>query len=290
MTVTTAQPTVTPARRRSNRPFGVDWPVVRAVIARDLCAVRRSKAVVIPMMLVPLLLLVVIPLLVGLAARQVSSPNGTISFLDSLPAALAEPIAKLPPDQQLLTLVLGYFLAPLFLIVPLMVSAVLAADAFAGEKERHTMETLLHLPITDRDLFIAKFLTGFIPAVAVSWIGFAAFAVVANAVSWGIVDGLIVPNGLWLVVIFWVAPAVATLGLGIMVRVSARSRTTQEANQLGGAVILPLIFLAVGQATGLLLVDLSVALAIGAAIWVIGLLLVWRGATRFTRNRIAGHP
>ena len=47
----------------------------------------------------------------------------------------------------LLTLVLGFLLAPLFLIVPLMVSAVMAADAFAGEKERRTMETLLHLPI-----------------------------------------------------------------------------------------------------------------------------------------------
>ncbi len=274
--------------RRSSRIFGVDWYVVRAVIARDLRAVRRSKAVVIPMMLVPFLLLVVLPLVVGFAARQASTPTSTISFLDSLPAALADPIADLPPNEQLLTLVLGYLLAPLFLIVPLMVSAVLAADAFAGEKERHTMETLLHLPIGDRDLFIAKFLTGFIPAVGVSWIGFTAFAIVANGVSWGIVDGLIVPNGLWLVVIFWVAPAVATLGLGIMVRVSARSRTTQEANQLGGAVILPLIFLAVGQATGLLLVDLSVALAIGAGVWVVGLLLVWRGASKFTRDRIAG--
>ena len=43
-------------------------------------------------------------------------------------------------------LVNGYLLAPLFLIVPLMVSAVLAADAFAGEKERRTLESLLHLP------------------------------------------------------------------------------------------------------------------------------------------------
>ena len=43
-------------------------------------------------------------------------------------------------------LVNGYLLAPLFLIVPLMVSAVLAADAFAGEKERKTLESLLHLP------------------------------------------------------------------------------------------------------------------------------------------------
>jgi len=288
MTITSHPRPDSASARVPQRWIGVDWPVVRAVVARDLCAVRRSKAVVIPMMLVPFLLLVVVPFLVGMAARQASSPNGTISFIDSLPAALADPISGLPPDEQMLTLVLGYLLAPLFLIVPLMVSAVLAADTFAGEKERHTIETLLHLPIADRDLFIAKFLTGFLPAVAVSWLGFAAFAVVANGVSWGIVDGLIVPNGLWLVVIFWVAPAVATLGLGIMVRVSARSRTTQEANQLGGAVILPLIFVAVGQATGLLLVDMAIAVAIGAGVWVVGLLLVWRGATMFTRDRIAG--
>ena len=56
------------------------------------------------------------------------------------------PILELPKDEQLIVLVNGYLLAPLFLIVPLMVSAVLAADAFAGEKERKTLESLLHLP------------------------------------------------------------------------------------------------------------------------------------------------
>jgi ABC-2 type transport system permease protein len=96
-----------------------------------------------------------------------------------------------------------------------------------------------------------------------------------------------VPTSLWLVVIFWVAPAVACLGMGVMVRVSARARTAQEANQLGGAVILPLIFLAVGQSTGLLLVTLPVAIAIGAGIWVVALWLVVRGAQRFTRDRIS---
>ena len=53
-----------------------------------------------------------------------------------------------------------------------MVSAVLAADAFAGEKERRTLEGLLHLPISDRDLFLAKLLAAFLPAIAVSWVGF----------------------------------------------------------------------------------------------------------------------
>src|SRR3546814_14716139 len=79
---------------------------------------------------------------------------------------------------------------------------------------------------------------------------------------------IFVPTQLWGVMILWVAPAVATLGLAVMVRVSARTHTTQEANQLGGAVILPLIFLAVGQSTGLLLVTLPIAVGIGAVIWV----------------------
>ena len=184
-------------------------------------------------------------------------------------------------------LVNGYLLAPLFLIVPLMVSAVLAADAFAGEKERKTLEALLHLPIADRDLFVAKLLGAFVPAVVVSWIGFVAFAVIANTVAWPVMHRVFVPTRLWLVMIFWVAPAVAALGLGVMVRVSARARTTQEANQLGGAVILPLIFLAVGQSTGLLLVDLPIAFAVGAVLWVVAVILTVRGARRFTRDQLA---
>jgi ABC-2 type transport system permease protein len=181
----------------------------------------------------------------------------------------------------------GYLLAPLFLIVPLMVASVLAADALAGEKERRTLEGLLHLPISDRDLFYAKVTSAFVPAVAVSWIGFALFCVVANSVGWSVTHRLFLPTRLWAVVIFWVAPAVAALGMGIMVRVSARARSSQEANQLGGAVVLPLIFLAVGQSSGLLLVTLPLAVAIGAGIWLVALGLLARGAQRFTRDRVA---
>ena len=101
-------------------------------------------------------------------------------FLGRLPGDLAAPILELPEREQLVVLVNGYLLAPLFLIVPLMVSAVLAADAFAGEKERKTLEALLHLPISDRDLFLAKLLGAFVPAVVVSWLGFVCFAIVTN--------------------------------------------------------------------------------------------------------------
>jgi len=89
------------------------------------------------------------------------------------------------------------------------------------------------------------------------------------------------------VVILWIAPAVAATGLGIMVRVSARVRTSQEANQLGGAVILPLIFLAVGQSTGLLLVTPQIAIGVGVLLWAVALLLIRGGARKFTRNALA---
>ena len=53
------------------------------------------------------------------------------------------------------------------------------------------------------------------------------------------------------------ARRVALLALGLLVIVSSRARTTQEANQLGGAVILPLIFLAAAQASTLMLLPVA---------------------------------
>ena len=160
----------------------IDTNAIRAVMWKDLTAVRRSKAVVLPMLLVPLLLFVLLPASVGFAARAVTNVN-IDGFLGRLPGDVAAPIRELPEREQLVVLVNGYLLAPLFLIVPLMVSAVLAADAFAGEKERKTLESLLHLPMADRDLFVAKLLTAYVPAILVSWIGFVCFAIVSNSVA-----------------------------------------------------------------------------------------------------------
>ena len=265
--------------------MGVDWNAVRAVLRRDLGAVTRSKAVLLPMLLVPVLLLVLLPMSVGLAAN--GDRLDVDQFLTMLPGRLAAPIVDLPERERLVVLVLGYLVAPLFLIVPLMVSAVLAGDAFAGEKERKTLETLLHLPVRDRDLYIGKLLVGFLPSVAVSWIGFLLFCIVSNASAWPVMHRAFIPTKLWMIVIFWMAPGVAAVGLGIMVRVSVRVNNTQEAQQLGGAVVLPLVILAVGQTTGILLAGPAVAISVGAVIWAIAIWLNVRGARAFTRDRMA---
>ena len=256
--------TTTSSRGAPSAPNRIDWGAVRSIMRRDLMAVRRSTAVVLPMLLVPLVMLVLLPASVGLAAN-----GGSLDptrFLEMVPSTLAEPVSRYPVNEQVVILVLGYLVAPLFLIVPLMVSAVLAGDAFAGEKERKTLETVLHLPVRDRDLYIAKLLVGFVPSVAVSWIGFVLFCIVANASAWPVMERLFLPTQLWAVMILWIAPAVAAVGLGIMVRVSVRVNNTQEAQQLGGAVVLPLVVLAVGQTTALMLAVLLGMILLAATI------------------------
>jgi hypothetical protein len=85
----------------------------------------------------------------------------------------------------------------------------------------------------------------------------------------------------------WIAPAVALLALSLLVLVSSRARTTQEANQLGGAVILPLIFVAAGQVGPALLAPVPVVVAMGAVVWLMAALLLRVGSRRFTRDRLA---
>jgi ABC-2 type transport system permease protein len=264
-----------------------NWSAIRTVVRKDLTAVRRSKAIVLPMILVPIVLIAVLPLLLGLIARNAPSEQVQNALNSTIVDDLARPISTLPEDEQMVVLTLGYLLPPLLLVIPLMVSAVLAADAFAGEKERRTLESLLHLPIGDRDLFLAKVLGAFLPAVAITWLGAVLYAVISNAVAWPNTGRFFLPFSQWAAMILWVAPAVALLALGLLVAVSSRARTTQEANQLGGAVILPLIFVGATQASALLLLPWWGVMAAGLLIWGVAFGLLAFNAHRFTRDRLA---
>lgn len=263
----------------------VDRKVVRALVTHDLTAVRRTPGLIVPIAALPMVLLVAMPLAIAVAARN---PELEVTrYVELVPGRLSTVVESYPEDERLVILVLGYVMAPLFLIVPLMVSAVLAADSFAGERDRGTLETMLHTPVRERELYVAKLLAAFVPALAVAWVGFALFAVVANLSAWGILGRAFLPTARWLVLVGWIAPASAALGLGLMVRLSIRARSAQEAQQLGSAVVLPIMVVAVAQASYLLLYPLLASVVTGAVVWAIALALNAHGASRFTRDQMA---
>lgn len=258
-----------------------------AIARRDLVLVRQSKAVTIPLIVVPLVMVVALPLLITLLARfggEAALASADVdALLQRMPPALMERLLPLEPAQQVIVLLLGYMFAPMFLILPLMVSSVIAADTFAGEKERKTLEALLYTPTTDRELYVAKLLAPWAAALATTAIGMLVYTLVVNLIGWPALGRVFFPNLTWVVLVLWVAPAAAGLGLGAMVLVSSRTSTFQEAYQLGSVVVLPVVAILIGQFAGVITFDRGFALALGLALWLIVAVVLWYGIRGFRR-------
>jgi ABC-2 type transport system permease protein len=92
---------------------------------------------------------------------------------------------------------------------------------------------------------------------------------------------------MWVALALWVAPAVAGLGLGVTVLVSARAQTFQEAYQLGSMLVLPIILLVIGQVTGVLYLSSALVLLLGLGFWAINAALLWFGRRTFRRTQLA---
>ena len=261
---------------------------VRAIVIKDLTVLRHAKAVLIPLIVVPLILLLLLPAVAAFAPTFVNLPGAgdLTALLDSMPDAMQARLAGYTEDERIVVLLLTYLFAPLYLILPLMVASVIAADTFAGERERRTLEALIYTPTSDAELLLGKLLSGFLPALAVAWGGFVIYSVVANAAAWPTLGRLFFPTGMWFVLALWVAPAVAAVGLGATVLVSSRVSTFQEAYQIGGAVVLPIVLLIVGQAAGVVVLSTAFVVGLGVVFWALAALLLWYGARTFRRGEL----
>jgi ABC-2 type transport system permease protein len=260
---------------------------VWAVVRRDLVVVLGSKAVVLPAIIVPALLLVGLPAMAGFAPRLLDA--GAASDLDPLFALLPpDRLAALHPDPGLRAaeVLVTYLFAPLVLLIPSMFAAVIAADGIAGEKERGTLEGLLLTPLTDRELVVAKLLAAWVPAAALGIVGAVVYAVVANLAVGTQVGRVVLPTAEFAVMALVVGPAFAAAALAAVLLTSVRANSTQEAFQLGGIVVLPVIGMVASQAVGVLLLSVALLLVTAVVAVAVATGLVAIGARRLTRPRL----
>jgi ABC-2 type transport system permease protein len=270
----------------------MNWRAIFAIVWKDVKVLSRTKGVMLPIVIVPLFFTIIFP------AVFASLPQ--LSEMAGLPMPMAgvnELFRRFPPDfraalsgydamQQMVVLMVVFYFAPMYLILPLMVSSVVAADSLAGEKERRTLEALLYTPTSDQELFVAKLLSAWLPALAVAWIGFIIYSVVVNVVAWPTFGYIFFPTSMWWVLALWVAPAVAGIGLGCTVLISARVNTFQEAYQLGGLVVLPVVALMVSQGAGALYLGPFMVFLLGLGAWFIDAALLYFGMRALRRNAL----
>lgn len=263
---------------------------ILTIARKDLKVALQNKGVVLPIIILPLILFIIFPWIMAYAPQMAESTGTPVNNVDELlkrmPEGLLNELSGYTETQQMIVFSLVYMLAPMFLIMPLMVSSVFAADSFAGEKERKTLEALLYTPTTDRELFIAKLTGAWVTAVSVALMSFVVYAVMVNAAAWYSIGRIFFPNAMWVALVLWVTPAVAVLGLVVMVFVSVRAQGFQDAYQTGGLVILPVIALVIGQISGVMYFSLGVVLFVGLIIWIIDAVLLWFASKSFRRGEL----
>jgi ABC-2 type transport system permease protein len=258
-----------------------------ALMRKDWRELSRNGQAAAPLIIVPMLFVVVLPIAVVLLGDNTlltSSIGGLQGFLDHLPVGLIP--AQFSPQQSVVYAVLVYFMAPFFLIIPVMVSSITAASSFVGEKERRTIEGLLYTPVTDRELVLAKTLVSVIPSVVLAWVSFLVYTAIVDLLAGPRLGGIFFPTWTWVVIVVVLVPLVGFLATSLIVAVSGRSRTMQDAQAASVLVILPVLGLVVSQATGLLLFNTSVALMASAALLVLDVAVFLAVVGRFRRERI----
>ena len=186
------------------------------------------------------------------------------------------PVPLETEEQQFVYIFINYLLPSLFLLVPIITASAVAANSFVGEKERRTLESLLFSPVSIKTLFVSKVIASFIPPFFVSVISFILCGFVINGLGYPLFGMMIFPSMDWLVLIVCLSPMVTLMTVLLNVLISSRVKTFQEAQNIGGVIILPVVGMMAGQASGLFLVGTKMLLLISLAILILNAVLLQR--------------
>lgn len=261
------------------------------VFRKDWHEIRRNWLVILPIVIIPLIFSVLLPLLIALVPRVAPLPasplGGLEAIVNNLPAQVRVELAGMSSRSVLFYLTSLYFLAPFFLIIPLVSSSVIASDSFAGEKERRTIEALLATPISDSELFLGKILVAFIPSMIVTMISFLIYSAAVDFLSFSVFNGrLLLPNITWILLIFGLAPSVALATIGLTVMISAKVKGFKEAQQISVLLLLPILLLMFGQISGAIIFGPAVVAMLIGVFAILDLLVFRLGLRLFRREEI----
>ncbi len=262
---------------------------VRHIALHDLKSSLTSKSVLIPMMFTAFMSLVIMPVGVAFAARGLAGqdPGQVAVLLERFPPALIDALPNIDPQGQVMYLLLVQLMAPLFLMQPVMLTSALAADSFAGERERKTLDYLLSTPVSTTELLLGKVLAAWIPAVIVAVVGAVPYMIATNFTLAPYLSGMALPNPTWMLLLLWVAPAAAALALSLSVVISAKVESYQAAYQAGPMILLPFIGLMIGQFSGGVFIGVSTLFSIGLGLWVATTTVAFIAANSFSRTQLA---
>ncbi|MEM3237140.1 MAG: ABC transporter permease subunit [Candidatus Micrarchaeaceae archaeon] len=257
----------------------MDFGKANAIAIKDMKEVFSSISIYGPMIGVPLFFAIVLPVLTfyvaeyaapGIASRFISAVNvhvanvGSFAFMSFFSVSI---------------------LGPIFLTLPIITASVIAADSFAGEKERKTAEALLTTPLSNFELMLGKILASFIPTVLLTFAIFAIYGITTNYLSYSAFHTAILPTAPWLMMIA-LTPFLAMAAIGVVVLVSAHVKGVKEAQQISTLLILPLLVMPFMAIFGFAELTVSFIAGLIIAVGIIDAIVIYIGVKKFERENL----
>ena len=249
-----------------------------AVMKKDFRGIISNRRLFLELLIVPLILTIVLPSIFVVAIHFAPDDPDILKMLELLPQG-----SRTGGVEMAVTgLILNYILPVFFLMIPIMTASIMAASSFVGEKEKHTLETLLYCPLSVKQIFQAKVLASFLFSMMVALISFAAMIIVLEMEAFFIMDRLIMPAAGWIVILCLLSPSISLITVTLIVRGSAKAQSAEESQQGAVFLIVPLILLVAGQFAGVMLLNVWILLGLGVLCALLAWMLLHKAVRRFT--------
>jgi len=269
----------------------LSWTRIRIVARSDIRQLLEDKGFWMPMVFLGAIFFLLIPTLLLLTITRIGDVEVVSQISETLkvlPPSAQEQIRGTSDQGRTAYALAVFLLAPVAIVVPLTISTAIGASTIVGERERGTGEFLAHSPAHEREIYLGKLIASLLPGYATTLLGFGVYSLIVNLFVGPEVGGWFFPTSQWWVLMLWVVPPFLALTLSIVLRLSARVKSTAAAQQAAGLVTLPMIFIAYSQSTGALFGAQFAGLVLGLVAWVVAVFGLARGMRAVSRSRLLG--
>jgi ABC-type Na+ efflux pump permease subunit len=269
----------------------MNWHRVKTVARTDLKQLIGAKDFWVPMGVLGAFFFLVVPTVLLLSIVHLGHTPAVSRIADTLDVLPQKAQAQIKGDTDAgrAGYALAVFLfAPVAVVVPLTISTAVGAATIVGERERGTGEFLAHSPARTTEIYLGKLIASLLPGYITTAIGFALYSIIVNTIVGPKVGGWFFPTTQWWILMLAVVPAFLALALSMVLRLSARVKSTAAAQQASGLVTLPLIMIAYSQSTGALFGATSATVVIAVLAWIVAVFALTRGMRAVRRARLLG--
>jgi len=249
--------------------------MIGVIVRKELLELRRSPVLLLSMISLPATV-VLVPVLL-LAWLVHAAPEQALAFVQDVygvraPGGVTAGVAAVLARNWL----------PMFLVLPIFLPIVLAAQSIGGERERRTLEPLLATPVSTASIILGKSLAALAPALAITWIAAALFCLGVDAVA----GGMVLPDAAWLFGTLVLSPLLALFGNATAVVVSSRVLDPRAAQNLAATTVLPLLALLVVQLAGRIALGPRFYVVLAGGVALADVILIRVAVRLFDRERL----